>query len=58
MALYVGSQKHKLIVNNEVVTFNLAISQTINNDELLATSDEYILTDINDKHLIVKRSGS
>lgn len=55
MGLYLGSNKKKLYLDNNVYCINLYVTSapTINGDKLLS-SDNYILKDLNGLFLTVK----
>lgn len=54
MALYLGSEKVKIILNNVVYNLNLYSEKPIYNGILLLSSDGYVLKDINELYLTAK----
>lgn len=57
MGLYLGSEKIKTILNNELFCLNLLPSLSpIVNGALLKTSEDYIWKDLNELYLTAKES--
>lgn len=54
MALYLGSDKCKIVLDNIVYYLNLFSETLITNGGLLLSSDNYILKDSNGLYLTVK----
>lgn len=51
MALYIGGQKHKLIVGGDICNLNTYSPTPITNGIRLLSSDDYTLKDINNIYL-------
>ncbi len=58
MALYLGGNKVKIILDNIVYNMNIhSVLPTIDNEVLVASSDDYILQDVNGLYLAPKKEG-
>jgi hypothetical protein len=57
MGLYIGSAKQKLILNGETLCLNIPTAIPITNGDLLLSSDDYILKDMNGLYLTVKKES-
>lgn len=55
MAIYVGGQKHKFILDGRVFGFNIPIPTSITENIKLFSSENYILKDMNDVYLTLEK---
>lgn len=54
MALYLGTEKRNIIINNAKVNLQFYTSVLITNGALLKSSDDFILKDSNGLYITVK----
>ena len=55
MAIYVGGQKHKFILDGRVFGFNISIPNSITDNIKLLSSENYILKDTDDVYLTLEK---
>ena len=55
MAIYIGSQKYKLIAGGDVCDMQICLSTPIINGIRLLSSDDFILKDINGLYLTIEK---
>ena len=55
MAIYVGGQRYKLSLGRDICGLNICTSTPITNGVRLLSSDDFILRDMNNIYLTVKK---